>query len=228
MSTSSIFSGNSRFAFDFQSIIDRSVAIDSLPLQQLNNTKTLLNSQSTAVTALDAKFEALQNAIEGLESTAVDRPFGVSVQDESILGASVSSNAMEGAYTVEVTSLGAYTVSLSSDGLTTVTDPAQQSISAAASLSLTVDGNTFEVTPESPSLIGLAAAINQSGRFGGAGHRRERWVFRLAGLPSGPAEHQARSRHNSASGRRQQPHDAVGYRVQRGLQGKWHGPRHPE
>ncbi len=161
MSTTSIFNGNSRFAVDFQSVIERSVAIASLPLQQLNNTKTLLNSQSTAVTALDTKFAALQKTIEELQSTAVDHPFAASVQDESILGASVSSGAMEGTYTLEVTNLGAYSASLSSDGLTTVTDPAQQSISAAQSFSLTVDGNTFEVTPESPSLIGLAAAINR-------------------------------------------------------------------
>jgi flagellar hook-associated protein 2 len=161
MSTTSIFSGNSRYASDFQSVIDRSVAIASLPLQQLNSTKSLLSSQSTAVTALDAKFAALQKAIEGLQSTAVDHPFAASVQDESILGATVSSGAMEGSYTLEVVSLGANTVSLSSDGLTTVSDPTQQSLSAAPSLSLTVDGNTFEVTPESPSLIGLATAINR-------------------------------------------------------------------
>jgi flagellar hook-associated protein 2 len=161
MSTTSISSGNSRFATDFQSVIERSVAIASLPLQQLNNTKILLNSQSTAVTALDTKFAALQKAIEGLQSTAVDHAFGASVQDESILGATVSSNAMEGTYSVEVVSLGAYTASLSGDGLTTVTDPTQQSISSAQTLSLTVDGKTLEVTPESPSLIGLAAAINR-------------------------------------------------------------------
>ena len=161
MSTTSIFSGNSRFATDFQSVIDRSVAIASLPLNLLNNTKTLLNSQSTAVTALDTKFAALQKAIEGLESTVVDHPFAVSVQDESILGATVSSNAMEGDYTLEVTSLGAYSASLSSDGLTTVTDPTQQNISAAGAFSLTVDGVTLDVTPESQTLTGLATAINQ-------------------------------------------------------------------
>jgi flagellar hook-associated protein 2 len=161
MSTTSISSGNSRFATDFQSIIERSVAIASLPLQQLNNTKTLLNSQSTAVAALDTKFAALQEAIDGLQSAAVDHAFGVSVQDESVLGATVSSGATEGTYTVEVTSLGAYTASLSNDGLTTVTDPAKQSVSSAQTFTLTVDGKTLEVTPDSASLIGLAAAINE-------------------------------------------------------------------
>ena len=34
-SNSAIFSGSSRFAQDFQSVIDRSVAIASFPLQQL-------------------------------------------------------------------------------------------------------------------------------------------------------------------------------------------------
>jgi flagellar hook-associated protein 2 len=141
-------------------VIERSVAIASLPLQQLNNTKTLLSSQSTAVASLDTKFAALQDAIQALESTAVDHALGVSVQDESILSATVSSNAMEGTYTLEVTSLGAYSMSLSSDGLTTVSDPTQQSISSAQTLSLTVDGTTFDVTPASSSLIGLATAIN--------------------------------------------------------------------
>jgi flagellar hook-associated protein 2 len=161
MSTSSIFSGNSRFATDFQSIIDRSVAIASLPLTQLNNNKTLLTNQSAAVNALDEKFIALQSAIEALGSTALDHGVAPFVSDESVVGARVFTGAMEGVYTVEVISLGAYTTGLSTDGLPAVSDPFQQNISDSASFTLTVDGVSIEVAPESQSLTALATAINR-------------------------------------------------------------------
>ena len=56
MGVSTIFSGNSRFANDFQAIINRSVAIASLPLTQMNTVKSTLTAQAAALDELEAKF----------------------------------------------------------------------------------------------------------------------------------------------------------------------------
>ena len=53
--SSSVFSGNSRYSADFQAVIDRTVAIASLPISQLNAQKTSLSDQPTALTGLDGK-----------------------------------------------------------------------------------------------------------------------------------------------------------------------------
>ena len=61
MSTSpSTFTGASSFSADFQSVIDRSVAIRSLGLSSLGNEKNKLTAQSSAVSKLDTVFSNLQ------------------------------------------------------------------------------------------------------------------------------------------------------------------------
>ena len=112
-----IFSGNSRYASDFQTVINRSVAIASLPLQQLSNNKLVLQDQSTALTGLDNKFASLQSALGSIESATGLSSYSSSVSNGSVVKANISSGAMEGTYTVEVTSLGSFSNTMSRDGL---------------------------------------------------------------------------------------------------------------
>ena len=161
MGTTPIFSGNSRFAHDFQSVIDRAVTIASLPLQQLNREKAEMTDQSSVLAGLDAKFAALAKAIEGVQGGATAH--SASVSDTSVLRASVSADALDASYTVEVTSLGAFTNSMSKDGLTAVSDPSTQSISSSGSFTLTVNGVDYTITPASNTLSSLVQAINSAG-----------------------------------------------------------------
>jgi flagellar hook-associated protein 2 len=161
MSTSTIFSGSSRYSSDFQSIITRAVSIASLPKAQMENTLSALQSQQSALKSIDSKFEALQTAISSLASATAAT--NSSVSNASVAKATVSAGAMEGTYRVEVQDLGAYSLSLSADGLATVSDPQQQNVSASSSFTLTVDGVEYQITPESATLASLAAAVNASG-----------------------------------------------------------------
>lgn len=159
-STSAIFNGTSRYSADFQQIIDRAVAIASLPMMQMESAKTALDDQAKALESLDARFAAVDSAIRSLESAAANNSYVLSNSDGGVVAASVSSGALTGVYTVEVVEAGSYTSSMSKDGLTAVADPSAESISLASTFTLTVAGETYEITPSGDTLTALAAAIN--------------------------------------------------------------------
>jgi len=155
-----MFNGTSRYSSDFQSIIDRTVGIASLPITQLNNDKTAATNEQTALNALDTKMSALQDATTALGTATGPGSYDVSVSDPSVASASVTGDTLEGSYSIEVTDFGAYSASMSSDALTTVTDYSTQGITSADSLTLTAGGKKYTIEPASHSLSDLAAAIN--------------------------------------------------------------------
>ncbi|MGJ5814636.1 flagellar filament capping protein FliD [Paludibaculum fermentans] len=165
--SSTIFNGNSRYASDFQTIIDRTVAIASMPLNQLKTQKTSLTDESTALNGLDTKFQAVQAALEGLNDAMGSGAIKATLTDTATVKASVSSGAIEGTYDIEVIEQGAYTTTLTSDaGPRPVTNPASQSLSKATTpaFRLTVGTSTYDLSPASNTLQGLVDAINaQSG-----------------------------------------------------------------
>ncbi len=163
-SSSAIFAGNSRYAKDFQTIIDRSVAIASLPLSQLNADKTKLDDRSTALDALNTKFAGLQTAVTSIEDAMGSGAFQAEVSDSSVATATLGTGALEGVYSIKVIDLGSYTTTLSpvADGvnITQVTDPATQNIASGTSFTLNVGGAGYALTLQASNLNALAAAIN--------------------------------------------------------------------
>lgn len=160
---STMFSGASRYASDFEALIERAVAIASLPLAQLQTTKAELEAQSDAVEALETAFTSLQSAITSLETAGGISSYTTSVSNAAIASVSIGKGAMAATYTVEVTSLGSWTSTMSKDGLNLVTDPAAESISSASSFTLTVNGTPAEITPAANTLSALVEAINDAG-----------------------------------------------------------------
>jgi flagellar hook-associated protein 2 len=140
--------------------MNRSLALASLPLQQLQNEQSLLTNQSTGLTSLNTQFSGLQSAINSLNS-ASQNLLSSSVSDPTILNASVAAGALTGSYSITVKDPGAFSTVLSNSA-TPVTDPASQNISAATSFSLSLNGvtQTPPITPATNSLNSLAAAIN--------------------------------------------------------------------
>ncbi|MGC4050092.1 MAG: flagellar filament capping protein FliD [Paludibaculum sp.] len=160
---STIFNGNSRYASDFQTIIDRTVAIASMPLNQLKTQKTSLADESTALAGLDTKFQALQTALAGLNDAMGSGAIRATLTETKTVSASVSSGAIEGTYDIEVLNQGAYTTTLTSDaGPRRVSNPASQSLSKATApvFRLTVGCSTYDLSPASNTLQGLMDAIN--------------------------------------------------------------------
>lgn len=140
--------------------MNRSIALASLPLQQLQNEQSLLTNQSTALSSLNAQFSGLQSAINSLNS-ASQNLLSSSVSDPTILNASAAAGALMGSYSITVKDPGSFSTVLSNSA-TPVTDPATQNISAAMSFSLSLNGvtQTPPITPAANNLNSLAAAIN--------------------------------------------------------------------
>ncbi len=156
------FSGVSKYANDLQQVLNRAVAIASLPLQQMQNQETTLTQQQSALTSLQSTFGSLQTAIQNLSSAAQGN-VSATVSDPTSLQATALSSALPGTYSINITNLGSYTTTLSNSGLTTVTDPSSANISSSSSFTLTLNGTNHTITPSSNTLNGLATAINQAG-----------------------------------------------------------------
>jgi flagellar hook-associated protein 2 len=158
---STIFSGTSRYSADFKSIIERSVAISSLHLKQMQYQQEDLTAQSTALSTLDQTFESLQSSIDNLQSSYGLSSYSASSSSAAVT-ANVSSGVLEGSYSIDVISLGSNTNTISQGTLPVVADPYQTSISTSTSFTLNVNGTEHTITPASGSLVALAQAINAS------------------------------------------------------------------
>jgi len=162
-SSNTIFTGTSTYTTDFQQIIDRSVAIASLPLTQLNDQKTHLTDQSTELSTLSGKFSSLRGAIDNLSNATGASSFAANLSDSSVAKVNIGATEFTGDVNLEVISLGARTNTLSLDTLTKVSDPFTENVSVAANFTLTVDGTSYTIVPASGTLSSLAQAINSSG-----------------------------------------------------------------
>jgi flagellar hook-associated protein 2 len=160
-SNSSIFTGSSRYSSDLQQVLQRSIAIASLPLDQLNNQLTTLQNRSSALDTLNGQFGALLTAVQGI-STAADST-STQVSDSSVLAAHSDSTARAGSYAIHIVSAGAPSSALSLGTLPAVQNPSTQSITSSGTLTLTVGGTPVTITPTDQTLSSLADAINSSG-----------------------------------------------------------------
>jgi flagellar hook-associated protein 2 len=159
-SSSTMFTGTSRYSSDFSAIIDRAVAIASLPLVQLQNSQSNLQAQATALNSLNGSITSLANAISSLSTAASQESYSTMTSNAAVLNVSAGEGATNGTYTIEVTDIGAYSTVMSKDGLNLVTDPGTQTISSNPSPTYTLNGT--EIFPATNTLNGLAQAINDA------------------------------------------------------------------
>lgn len=159
MATSTIFSGSSRFSTDLKSVMDRSIAIASLPGDQLRRQRSTLSDEQSALTSLQTTFTGLYTAVDRLDAAFSGPRTTANVSAGGIFSTAVT-DASEGTYSVSISDLGTVANEISKSTLSTVADPAVGGISNAATLTLSVGGTTRTLTPASHSLNDLAAAIN--------------------------------------------------------------------
>lgn len=161
MSTSSLFVGNSAYSKDFSQVIERSVAIASLPLVQLQQRQMQTNERSAAITDLQGKFESLRIALKDLSTSAESAKLEAVFSANGIASASLGETATPGSYTLEVASLGSYTSFVATTG---VGDPAAEGLGTELAKTLVIDGVETALTLSSNTLSNLAKAINDLGQ----------------------------------------------------------------
>jgi len=163
-SSSALFTGSSQFSNDLVQVVQRAVSFASLPMQQMQNDLTTLQSQQSAANTLNTDFTALQSAIATINSAMSGAAaYSVSVGTTSVATAAIAGSPMPGSYSLNVISTGSYATSMSNDALPTVTDPSTTNISDAGSYTLTVGSSSYKITPTGSALSDLAQALNTSG-----------------------------------------------------------------
>jgi flagellar hook-associated protein 2 len=158
------FNGTSQYAGDLQQAINQAVAIASIPLTQLQDNVSTLQSESGELSNLQNNFNGLQTAIQQLSSSTGTGGLAASVANNNVASVTVDSaaSALPGTYDLNVISAGSSTTTLSNNGLPTVSDPNSTSISSSASFTLSVNGTNTTITPSSNTLNALAQAINSA------------------------------------------------------------------
>jgi flagellar hook-associated protein 2 len=159
--TANTFTGVSSYASDLQQVISRSVAIASLPLNQMQNQLQTLDAKQAAMTGLDGDFANLQNAITSIDSAVGPSSYSATTSSGAV-SASATTGALPASYQIDVTSLGSYSTSISDSALPAVSNPSTTSISTATDYTLNVNGNSFDIKPTGPGLSDLATAINSA------------------------------------------------------------------
>jgi flagellar capping protein FliD len=148
-----VFNGNSRYSADFQAVIDRTVAIASLPISQLQAQKTDLADQTTAMTGLDGKFNALQSALDKITAAVGGSAFDATVSDSAKLSVSLGDGAQEGNYSVRVVDPGAYASSMS-------TSTWVAAAGAPHPYKISISGTQHDIFAFDNSAASVASAIN--------------------------------------------------------------------
>jgi flagellar hook-associated protein 2 len=163
MSTSPVtsFVGTSTFSNDLQSALTRALNIAALPTKQLVTQKATTDAQVTELGAISGLLSTLQTALQPLSSGSGTSALATSVSDPTVASASLTGSPLAGSYVIQVLDPGSSSSALS--GPAGVTDPSSQSITAATSLTLTVDGTDYTISPSTNSLNALATSINSSG-----------------------------------------------------------------
>lgn len=165
-SSASSFNGDSQYASDLQAVIDRAVAIASLPMKQYQTEQTALQAQASELTTLTGTFTGLSSALDSLTQAADQSNLKAVSSDTSVLSASTAVGAAAGFYTLEIMDAGSTATSMSA--ASGVTDPAKSGITSSKNFTLTVttDPNgtpqtqTFTFSTTGTSLNELRDAIN--------------------------------------------------------------------
>jgi flagellar hook-associated protein 2 len=164
--TVATFSGQSKFAADFQNVLSRAVQLQSLNLQSLQVDQANETARQNALQSLDSQFSSLQSAVDNLTTAASGSSLASSISNSSVGTVALSTGATPGTYSIEVQSVGSHTQTVSSSGLPTVTDPNSQNISTSSSYTLSVGGVNHPLSLATNSLQSLANAINGDSTLG--------------------------------------------------------------
>ena len=121
-----LFNGTSRFSNDFTQVINRSVAIASLPLTQMQQQRTKSSDESTALKMIEAKILALQGVLTGIDGSLGTRSSQTASSDNTIVWPSSTEGVAEGTYTLQVNKLGVFSTAvgvIDPDPANAISDP---------------------------------------------------------------------------------------------------------
>lgn len=143
---------------DVSSIISKLIAVDSQPLQALQQQQSNMQSEVSALGTLKSALSTFQNAMQGLTSDQLQAHTATSA-DTTKFTATADGSAVASSYNIEVSALAAAQQDLSS----AFTDSNTTTIgNAGDQMTIQVGSNSFTVDTGGNTLQGICDAINNA------------------------------------------------------------------
>lgn len=159
------FTGLSKFSDDFQAIVNRTVAIANLPVNQLQSDQTNLLSKKTAMGGLRTSVASLASALSSLGSVSSSRAVTAGSSSTKV-GVEVNGSPVAASYVIsDITSLATVASATSRSGYDSKSSTTVAGGDHTVSLVVGGTASTIALTESTDNLQGLADAIN-SGDYG--------------------------------------------------------------
>jgi flagellar hook-associated protein 2 len=156
------FTGLSTYSSDFQSIIQRAVSIQQIPITALQRQQTDNLNQKQALIALNPDVASLGSAVAALGTMAANQGVSASSSDSSTVSITNIGATAPGTYAVSNISSLAATASETS--LTGYADTSTAAVSQTGQVNLVVGSHTYGLNLTGKNnLNGLVNAINNAG-----------------------------------------------------------------
>jgi len=157
------FVGVSSYSEDFQAILSRAQQIAALPLNSLQNDKSILLQRQTLTTTLSGVASSFTASLANLKSVGDDRGISGSSSNSAKVSIGSVTATTAATYTIsDVTSLAAAASETSLSGYAT-SDSTPVSSTGTVRLTIGSEVRTIALTPETNNLNGLRSAINALG-----------------------------------------------------------------
>jgi flagellar hook-associated protein 2 len=153
------FTGISQFSEDFQTIVDRALAIAQLPIQSMQNQQADLITKKQLLATLGSKIQTLANAVAALGGQGASGGLTVTSSDTSKVTASLTTATSPATYVIsDITSVARRATESTLTGLATLD---QTAVDVDDTLELVFDGQayTIDLTSYGNNLNGLYNAL---------------------------------------------------------------------
>lgn len=152
--------GISQYASDFQQILNRSVEIATIPIQQMENQQSLIESQITAASGLSAAVSSVATDLTNLANLGTSQALSANSTDSSVVAAQVTGATANTSYAI--TNVTSVATAASESSLSPYPDATTTAVSTTGTMQLTVGSNnyTINLTSGNNNLTGLENAIN--------------------------------------------------------------------
>jgi flagellar hook-associated protein 2 len=159
-----VFTGISQFSDDFQTILDRTVAIASLPIQDMQNQQADLLIKKQILSDIGGVVSTLGSSLQNLGEFGGTRALGASSSNTSRVSVTLTGATEPGSYTItEIDSIAAAASETSASGFATSDSTA---VSSDGTMELVVGTDTYVIDLTGDydnSLEGVRDAINDLG-----------------------------------------------------------------
>ena len=154
----------STYSSDFQSILNRAVAIANLPVQQLQNADNDVLSRESQLATLGSAVSSFDGSLTALGTLGGGHALAASSSDSSVVTAQNTGATTAASYTISDITFVASAASETT--LTGFADNSVTPVSNSGTLTLVVGGNDYTIlspTSGTNTLAGVANAINNAG-----------------------------------------------------------------